>query len=152
MLNLTPVLFAMLEALNDEQRSAARLGATFDDVLVGPGRDGRFPTPQGLLVNQLNASQRALVRRAIEAWVGDAPDSLAQALIRDYTSDSAFNNTRIAWSGATQPTVVGSYVRIDGPRVWIEFVCQAGIVFSNQIHFHTIWRDKNRDYGGSFIL
>jgi hypothetical protein len=93
-----------------------------------------------------------LVRRAIEAWVGDAPDSLAHALIRDYTSDSAFSNTRVAWSGATEPTVIGSYVRIDGPRVWIEFVCQAGIVFSNQIHFHTIWRDKSRDYGGSFTF
>ena len=69
--------------------------------------------------------------------------------MRDYASDSALGATHIAWSGSTDSTVIGSYLRIDGPRVWIEFVCQRGVVFRDQIHFHTIWRDKAKDYGGS---
>ncbi|RZK21647.1 MAG: DUF3500 domain-containing protein [Hymenobacter sp.] len=45
---------------------------------------------------------------------------------------------------------VGDYVRIDGPNVWSEFVCQNGIVYHSQIHYHSIWRDRTRDYGGNF--
>lgn len=64
-------------------------------------------------------------------------------------ADAALASTYVAWSGASTPTVQGSYVRIDGPRVWIEFVCQNGIVFPSQIHYHTVWRDRASDYGGT---
>jgi hypothetical protein len=47
------------------------------------------------------------------------------------------------------PDVQGTYFRIDGPRVWIEVACQGGIVFRNATHFHTIYRDKQYDYGGT---
>jgi hypothetical protein len=43
-------------------------------------------------------------------------------------------------------------VRIDGPGVWIEFVCQNGIVYQGQIHYHTVYRDHTRDYGGEFTF
>jgi Protein of unknown function (DUF3500) len=39
------------------------------------------------------------------------------------------------------------YVRIDGPSVWIELVCQSGVVFSS-IHYHAVYRDHTRDYNG----
>jgi hypothetical protein len=35
-------------------------------------------------------------------------------------------------------------VRIDGPRVWIEFATQGSD------HVHTIWRDRLTDYGAEF--
>ena len=38
-------------------------------------------------------------------------------------------------------------MRIDGPGVWIEFSVQNGIVMSG-VHYHSIWRDHIRDYGG----
>jgi hypothetical protein len=40
-----------------------------------------------------------------------------------------------------------SYVRLDGANVWIEFVCQSGVVFSSQILYHSVWRDHTKDYG-----
>ena len=143
-------IYGMVQSLDQTQLAAAKLAVSFDDVVAGRGKDGRFPAQEGLLVSSLNAAQRTAVKNAIRGWVEDAPGELSSALMGDYTSDAALAQTRIAWSGATTPTVAGSYVRIDGPRLWIEFVCQNGIVFPDQIHFHTIWRDKEKDYGGSF--
>jgi hypothetical protein len=40
-------------------------------------------------------------------------------------------------------------MRIDGPRVWIELVCQGGVVIRNATHYHSVFRDKTMDYGNS---
>ncbi len=63
------------------------------------------------------------------------------------------SGTKIGWSGSDTPLgTQGDYLRIDGPRCWIEFVCQNGIVFPSQIHFHAVWRDKVSDYGSNFTF
>src|SRR5919112_4663157 len=140
-------MYSMINSLDATQRTAAQLASSFDDVLVGPGKDGAFPAQEGVIVSTLTADQQALVKAAIEQWVKDAPDSLANAFLADYESDASLAQTRVAWATSTDSTVVGSYLPIHGPRVWIEFACQGGIVFRDQIHFHTIWRDKEEDYG-----
>ncbi|HEY0778888.1 MAG TPA: DUF3500 domain-containing protein [Gemmatirosa sp.] len=142
-------MYTVINALDATQEAQAKLSASFDDVLVGPGKDGQFPTQQGLVGTSLTAAQRALVQTAILQWVHDLATPEANALMADYAADSSLAKTYVAWATSTDSTVQGSYLRIDGPRVWIEFACQGGIVFRNQIHFHTIWRDKLRDYGGS---
>ena len=45
-------MFAMLAALTADQRKSAEItSGTFDDLLMGPGKDsGNFSTPEGLLV------------------------------------------------------------------------------------------------------
>ena len=53
-------------------------------------------------------------------------------------------------SASTPLDAQRSYIRIDGPRVWIEFVVQSGVVFRDYVHYHSIWRDKVADYGGQF--
>ena len=83
-------------------------------------------------MSTLGALQQALVKTAIEAWVKDAPDDLTVPLIAEYTSATSFADTHIAWSGATTPIVNGSYVRIHGTNVSIEFVCLNGVVFPTQ--------------------
>ncbi|MBB3111860.1 hypothetical protein FHS18_003928 [Paenibacillus phyllosphaerae] len=144
-------MYDMLQSLSDEQTEAAKLSKTFDDVLVGPGKDSAFPTEsEGVAVSELSADQQALVKKAIEAWVNDTQSDIANELLDVYLSTESLGQTNIAWSGSTELNTHASYVRIDGPRVWIEFVCQNGIAFPNEIHYHTIWRDKVADYGGSF--
>ena len=140
---------AMLNSLTTDQKTAARLAGTFGDVVVGPGRDGQFPTQAGLQVSTLDASQRALVVATIQAWAYDADDDTRAALMAAYSSDDALNQTRIGFSGSGGLTTQRDYVRIDGPRVWIEIVAQNGVVLSG-IHYHSIWRDKSLDYGGIF--
>lgn len=40
-------------------------------------------------------------------------------------------------------------MRIDGPQLWIEVACQNGVVVQGETHYHTMFRDKTMDYGGS---
>lgn len=142
-------MLAMLNGLTTAQKSTARLTQTFNDIVLGPGQDGNFPaTRVGLPVSQLTTAQQDLVMAAMAPWVQDADDATAAALLAYYRTQ--LSNTYIAYSGTGNLTTSGDYVRIDGPNVWIEFACQSGVIYRNQIHYHTIWRDRARDYGGNF--
>jgi hypothetical protein len=89
-------------------------------------------------------------------------------LLAAYESDDALAATYVGYGvplGAEQPSFVadpddqpaaldyvGSYLRIDGPRVWIEMVVQEAVAYRNEgwVHYHSIWRDKLADYGDEF--
>ena len=140
---------AMLAGLSPTQRSSARLSQTFTEVLLGPDQDSAFPlTKQGLAVSSLSSAQKTLVLAAIKPWVQDVDDLTAAALLEIYEGE--LDRTTLAYSGDPSLTSNADYVRIDGPSVWIEFVCQRGRVYASQIHYHTVWRDHTRDYGASF--
>jgi hypothetical protein len=142
-------LLAMLKGLDSTQLASAKLSQAYDDLLVPPQKDGAFPsTPSGLAVSSLSASQQALVKAAINSYAGDA-NGTGQAAA--YTTDTALASTYISWASYSDLATRGSYVRIDGPRAWIEFSVQSGVVFSPN-HYHSIWRDKQLDYGGNFTF
>ena len=149
----TDAFVAMMAGLDATQRAAARLTGTFGDVLLGPGADNVFPTPSGLKVSTLSATQQALVIDAMEAWVNDTPSGVASDFLAAYTSSSALENTYIGWAGAN-PSLAsqGSYIRIDGPRAWMEIVVQGPAAIPGQVHYHAIWRDETLDYGGDGTL
>jgi Protein of unknown function (DUF3500) len=140
-------MLGMTQGLNADQLAKAKLADSYTDVLVGPGKDGQFPaTKEGLQVSSLSADQKKLVMAAMAPWVKIVNDQASENLLATYQSE--LDQTYIGYSGGTGLTDQGDYVRIDGPGVWIEFVCQNGVVFSNAIHYHTIYRDHTRDYGG----
>ncbi|WP_214226251.1 DUF3500 domain-containing protein [Pedobacter sp. B4-66] len=142
-------LVAMIASLNSEQLEDAKLSAAFGDVSVGPGADGKFPDVKaGLKVGKLNKQQKAMVIEAIKVWAQIADDATAKKLIATYSSE--IDSTYIAYSGNPMLINKTDYVRIDGPSVWIEFICQPGAVFPAEVHYHTVYRDHIRDYGGSF--
>ena len=74
----------------------------------------------------------------------------ASTLLSLYESDAALANTYVGCSGTESFTTQGDYIRVDGPRVWVEFVVQNGIVIRGGIHYHSLWRDKTADYGAEF--
>ena len=142
-------MLALLGSLSPAQKTQAKLKQAFFDVVVGPGHDGDFPaTKVGVAGSALSASQRALLLAAMKPWVQDADPATAARLLADYEQQLA--GTHVAYAGTGALTARGDYVRLDGPGVWIELVCQDGIVYRNQIHYHSIWRDHTRDYGGNF--
>ncbi|MEU4557697.1 DUF3500 domain-containing protein [Actinoplanes sp. NPDC023936] len=142
-------MLAMLDGLSDTEQSTAKLGQSFSDVLVGPQEDGQFPaTKQGLAVSSLTDEQKDLVLAAIKPWVAGADDATATSLLAAYEEE--LDETYLGWSGTTGLDTHADYVRIDGPSVWVEFVCQNGVVIQDQIHYHTVYRDHTRDYGGEF--
>lgn len=149
----TDAFVAMIAGLDAAQRAAAKLSGTFGDVLLGPGQDNVFPTPSGLKVSTLSATQQALVIDAMEAWVNDTPNGVASDFLAAYTSSSALANTYIGWAGINAGLAAqGSYIRIDGPRAWMEIVVQGPAAIPGQIHYHAIWRDEILDYGGDGTL
>ena len=140
----TAALFGAVQSLNSAQLAQARLGQRFDDVLVGAQKDGRFPARQGITVSDLSASQRLIVTRAIRSYVGDMPARQADARVKAYRKQ--YPRTSLAWSGTTDGVTVGSYVRLHGPRLWIEIAAQNGVVVPG-VHYHSIERDIKTDYG-----
>jgi len=131
----------LVNSLTPEQSKRAKLAARFRDVYVGPGRDGKFPaTSEGVPVSELTAASKDLVKQVIAAWTGDTPQA---DLYRELYS-AELDRVKVSYSGSPAIDDSGDYVRIDGPRVWIEFCCQGND------HYHTIWRDRVTDYGAEF--
>lgn len=142
-------LIALFDSLDSGQLVTALLEDEYDDVLVGPQDDGDYPDVQeGLSVATLSDDQKELVKAVIEAYAGDAKDT---GQYDSYVSDDNLDETYIAYGSYPDMETQGSYARIDGPNIWIEFTVQGGVVFSDN-HYHSIWRDKELDYGGNFDL
>jgi hypothetical protein len=147
---------AMLAALSPEKLAAAKLATTFSDVMLGPGKDGQFPTTKlGLKVSSLSAAEQKKVLAAMMPWINDFDAKLSAKLVKMYTAELSDTYVSFAGNADAKPGEAGSflktnadYVRIDGPGVWIEFVCQNGVVFKDQIHYHAVFRDHQRDYKG----
>jgi len=146
--------------------SAFLSGQTFSDILIGPveANTGSYSnvttkfdaiassSDRGVLVSSLSTSQQALVTAAIEQYIDDYDSVTAARLLSDY--EAGYSTTYVAWANAagtyssSGPDVAtsGTYMRIDGPRVWIEIAVQNGIVISSQTHYHMMFRDKTYDY------
>lgn len=139
--------------------SSALLSGTYSDLLFGANGsgniDGTYPkayptgsSGRGVAYSSLSSTDQAKVQAVIQAYVNTQATEYASDLLASYLSDSSLASTYVAYAGAGNVTSSGSYIRVDGPRVWIEFSVQRGVIFSNDIHYHTIWRDKTGDYGG----
>ncbi|MFG2961144.1 DUF3500 domain-containing protein [Streptomyces sp. NPDC048291] len=142
-------MLKLTASLSTAELAEAKLSESFSDVLLGPNKDGDFPeTKEGIKVSELSPKQKKLVLAAMRPWVADADDATAAKLMKTYAKE--LDQTYISYSGGTGLDTQGDYVRIDGPSVWIEFVCQDGVVFRDQVHYHTVYRDHTRDYGSEF--
>jgi Protein of unknown function (DUF3500) len=138
---MTSSLRGLLASLTPEQLKQAKLDARFNDVYVGPQKDGKFPAKsEGVSVSGLSDASKDFVKKAIAAWTGDSPQGAEYRKI--YEAD--LDKVKVSYSGATAVDNRGDYVRIDGPRVWIEYATQGSD------HVHTIWRDRLTDYGAEF--
>lgn len=155
------IFYGDASSLSSAQLTSSRLSATYGDILVGAVEyntgsysavAAKYPTSnRGLLVSSLSTDQQALVTAAITQWASDYNSTLAADLIATYTSSTAYASTYVAWSGPSSefyPNVDNNntYMRIDGPRVWIEIACQGGVIIQGQTHYHMIFRDKTTDY------
>jgi len=149
-------------------RPGAKLSGTFTDVVKGvvmtPGKPGELPTggtdtgfPQtyptgsndrGVLVSALDPAQRRLAREAMESFASFPGSAISAPLLAAYLDPKAFEATYVGFAGDTALGTKGSYIRIDGPRAWMELVVQPAIAHPEELHYHALWRDKQSDYGG----
>jgi hypothetical protein len=134
-------LQGLLASLTPEQLQRAKLEARFNDVYVGPQKDGKFPArSEGVPASELSDASKTFVKKAIAAWTNDSPQGAEYRKLYEAELDKV----KVSYSGSTDLSDRGDYVRLDGPRVWIEFATQGSD------HVHTIWRDRLTDYGAEF--
>ena len=145
----------------------SKLSGTFTDVVKGvvvefvPGKPPvggtdtgyphQYPTgtnDRGVRYSSLSPDAQARVREAIDSYTSLPGEAITRELVAAYLSSAALADTFIGYSGATDFSKEGSYVRIDGPRIWMELVVQRAIALPTELHFHALWRDKLADYGG----
>lgn len=151
------VMADMLASFTTAELASAKITTTFSDCLLVPGSTSNtFPaTKLGVKVSTLSAAAQAKVLAAMQPWLDDLDATTAATFKALYTSDLA--NTYVTYSGNASGVSGTSssffkanadYVRIDGPGVWIEFICQNGVVYPSLIHYHSVYRDHNKDYIG----
>lgn len=146
MVDQVAAMFGAVRSLDGSQRARARLSWAFRDVLVGAGRDEQFPPAQGVTVSTLSKAQQKLITRAIWSYVSVMPREQASRLVATY--EQQYSQTMLAWATSTNSTTAEAYVRIQGPRVWIEISrTDLGLLLGEAVHFHSIERDIENDYG-----
>ncbi len=136
-------ILAIFESLSDDEIGSAELGGRIDEVQLGPGSDS-FPATEGLLVSELSDESTALVLAAIRTWVDDFDPAAADVIMTEIEAE--LDETAIGWANSIDFDIEGTYGRIDGPSVWIEFVNEGG-VGGNDVHQHSVYRDRSSDYG-----
>ena len=131
--------FALINALDEQQRGQAILSYRVSDLVLGPGQDGRTIQPEGLKGSALTPSQQTMLLDIVREWAGIMADAYAEPRTQEIRG--SINETYFAWSG---PTTNGSaaYFRVQGPTLVIEYAPQG-----NVDHIHTIYRDPTNDYG-----
>lgn len=147
----------MLASFSSTELSSAKISGSFSDCLMIPGSTtNTFPTTkEGIKVSALNSTAQANVLLAMERWVEDLDSSTAATFMQIYSNELsdtyvcyASNTSGTSGSSSSFFTTNTDYVRIDGPSIWVEFICQTGVVYPSQIHYHSVFRDHSRDYIG----
>jgi hypothetical protein len=139
--------FALVNALDADQRKQAILGFEVRNLVLGPGADGKTIAPEGIRASALTNAQRAMLVDLVREWVDILGDEAAAAKMKEVQAGLA--DTYFAWAGATT-NGKGAYFRIQGPAVLIEYAPQ-GQGDNNIDHIHTIYRDPTNDYAAKAI-
>ena len=135
--------FALVNGLDDDQRTTAVLGDTYVDLVLGPGQDGKTLQPEGLPAAVMTDDQRDALLRLVGHYTGLANASAAAARQAEVEAD--FDETCLAWYGSTTQGEA-AYFRVSGPTIVIEYSPQEmGGNAAN--HIHGIYRDPTNDYG-----
>jgi hypothetical protein len=139
--------FALLNALDENQRKQAILSYRLADLVLGPGQDGKTIQPEGLKASAMSDRQRAMLLDLISEWAGIIHESAAAARMAELRAD--IKDTWFAWSGPTTATPgsnITAYYRIQGPHLVIEYAPQR-LGGDPSMHVHTMYRDPTNDYG-----
>lgn len=130
----------LFASLDEKQRPKAVIGERTQNLLLGPGEDGKkLGEPKGIKGADLTKDQQAMLLDVIAAWENIAQPEAAAARLA--AIKETLGQTYFAWSG---PANVGkaAYFRIQGPAVIIEYAPQGGTD-----HIHTVIRHPDDDYG-----
>ncbi len=137
---------ALLRSLSAAQRKEAVIGERAPaDILGVPGRLLDEVATAGLAVSAMNAAQRGLVERLLEEYAGNLRHELAEHELERIRA-AGIERVRFAWMGGFERGE-GHYYRLSGPTFLIEY----DNTQDGANHVHTVWRDRERDFGRDLL-
>lgn len=129
----------------DQRREAVLSGEVPKDILAVPGRDVSKVDQTGLTVSEMKASQRGIVDRLLHEYANNLQHELAQQELSRIES-AGKDKIRFAWIGSDQRGQ-GHFYRLSGPT----FVIEYDNTQNDANHVHTVWRDRERDFGHDLL-
>ncbi len=136
-------LLASLDA--DQRRAAIIADVAPKDILAIPGRSIDEVDASGLAVAAMTDPQRAIVERLLAVYAGNLRQDLAEQELQRIAA-AGIGHLRFAWMGGDKPGD-GHYYRLSGPTFVIEYDNTQG----GANHVHTVWRDRQRDFGRDLL-
>jgi len=133
---------ALLMALRPEQRTQAVINATAPNDIITENKVKIDPlTPPGIAARTLDAKQRELLMKVVDAYVGlMASDIAADRMTRLRTA--GLDAITFAWAGDAERGRK-HYYRVQGPTFLIEY----DNTQNDANHIHSVWRDFDGDFG-----
>jgi hypothetical protein len=136
----------LLASLDAEQRRVAIIADVAPaDILAIPGRSIDEVDASGLAVASMNDNQRAIVERLLAVYAGNLRQDLAEHELQRIAA-AGIGNLRFAWMGGDKRGE-GHYYRLSGPT----FVIEYDNTQNGANHVHTVWRDRQRDFGRDLL-
>jgi hypothetical protein len=137
---------ALLASLDASQREKAVITATApNDIVTMVSVEVSPLTPEGIAASALTESQRALLMRLVDVYVGYMPADLA-AERRARFEKADVGKITFAWAGDSEKGKK-HYYRVQGPTFLIEYDNSQ----NDGNHIHSVWRDFNGDFGRDLL-
>jgi len=136
----------LLASLTPAQRKVAIIADKAPgDILAAPGRGLDEIAAAGIPFSSMDAPQRKLINRLLSEFAGNLKHDLASREL-ERINKAGIENVRFAWMGSDRRTE-GHYYRLTGPT----FVIEYDNTQNNANHVHTVWRDRERDFGRDLL-
>jgi hypothetical protein len=78
--------FALVNALDEKQRSQAVLRNRVANLVLGPGEDGKTIQPEGIRASDLSAAQQTMLWDLVREWTGLVNDAFAEPRMSELRS------------------------------------------------------------------
>lgn len=133
---------SLIESLDASQREKAIINTTAPSDIVTLANVKIDPLlPVGIPASTLTASQRALLRKLIDAYTGYMADDIAVGRLARIEK-AGWDRVSFAWAG---PVERGQkhYYRVQGPTFLIEY----DNTQNDANHIHSVWREFKGDFG-----
>jgi hypothetical protein len=133
----------LIQSLSAEQRRKATMDTTVPGDIITAAESGkRLINYWGLKGSEMNAAQRKLMERIIREYVFNFEWDKANEAY-DTIMKAGLQNVYFGWIGAYEE-YKPHYFLLNGPTFLIE-------MDNRDNHIHTIWREKNNEYGEDLL-
>ena len=133
-------------ALNESQRTQAVINGVAPGDIVTMNKLKIDPlAPVGIAASALDAKQRDLLMKVVDAYVGLMAGDMAEDRMAKLRA-AGVEKITFAWAGDAERGKK-HYYRVQGPTFLIEY----DNTQNDANHIHSVWRDFNGDFGQDLL-